>query len=67
MACITLFAQPTAMTTTQFVRVTPYKPSFTRDRELHREQNSPRMNWVVVTDNNGNRELRMHWVPDGDV
>ena len=27
-------------------------------------QTSLRMNWVVVTDENGKRQLRMHWVAD---
>jgi hypothetical protein len=48
MTCMTLFAQPVAMATTQLVREIQHK--------------SLRMSWVVVTDERGQRRLRMRWV-----
>jgi hypothetical protein len=48
--------------TTQLARVIRYEVSAPRQ-----EQNTghtPRMNWVVVTDRDGNRVLRMQWVAE---
>ena len=61
MACITFIAPLMAMATTQLARETHYQdgPVWHADRNL--EGNSLRMSWVVVTDENGNRRLRMQW------
>ena len=61
MACITLLPQPMAMATTQLTRVIRYENSAPWRSELNPER-SLRMNWVVVTDSNGSRGLRMQWL-----
>jgi len=58
---MTLFAQPMAMATTQLVRAVQPEDTFSW-LESKAEQQPLRMNWVVVTDENGKRKLRMHWV-----
>jgi hypothetical protein len=62
MACMTLFAPRVAMTTTQLPRVIRYELSVPLQLEPKIEQQPLRMNWVVVTDKNGSRRLRMQWV-----
>jgi hypothetical protein len=66
MACMSLLTPSVAMTTTQFTRAIPY-----RVPALGREQNADtqplRMNWIVVTDRNGRRSLRMRWLHSGTV
>ena len=66
MACITLFAQPMAMATTQLARVIHYENAFICRWEGDVERKSLRMSWVVVTDKNGHRQLRMQWASGGD-
>jgi hypothetical protein len=61
MACITLFAQPSAMTTTELVPVVQPEDASTWRMETRVERISLRMSWVVVTDSNGNRHLRGRW------
>jgi hypothetical protein len=61
MACITLFAQPIAMATTQLVRLSHHETASTRGSEGNVERKFLRMSWVVVTDEKGNRQLRMQW------
>ena len=61
MACITL-APAMAMATTQLTRATGYEVSAPWQHEQHMERQPLRMNWVVVTDNNGSRSLRMQWI-----
>lgn len=61
MSCMTLFALPTMTTklleqTASHERCEVSRVSFTAER---RQPLS--MNWVVVTDENGNRRLRMSW------
>ena len=63
MTCITLFAQPTAMATTQLARAIHHENVPARQYKCNVEHNSPSMSWVVVTDNNGNRKLQIHWAP----
>jgi hypothetical protein len=62
MCCITLFAQPMAMATTQLARVIRYEDASSWQVEPKAEQKSLGMSWVVVTDENDNRQLRMRWV-----
>lgn len=67
MACITLFAQPMAMATTQLARVIHYEDVSTCRLEHNVERKSLSMSWVVVTDNNGNRKLQIQWAPSEDI
>jgi len=66
MACITLFAQPMAMATTQLARVIRYEDASPWQRESSTQHNSLRMSWVVVTGSNGRRQLRMCWAAAED-
>jgi hypothetical protein len=66
MACMTLFAQPMAMATTQLARVLPYEDACTQ-LEGNPEHNSLRMSWVVVTDDNGGKKLQMQWTPSAEL
>lgn len=66
MACITLFASPVAMATTQLARVIRYKASAPWQSAPNTERLLLRLNWVVVTGSNGKRELRMQWSADGN-
>jgi hypothetical protein len=59
MACMTLFAQP--MATTQLVRVAQYEDLSVQQTETNVDHSALRMSWVVVTGNNGKRELQMQW------
>ena len=61
MACITLFAQPMAMATTQLAQVVHYECACTCQLEGGVERKSLSMSWVVVTDKKGNRQLQMQW------
>jgi hypothetical protein len=61
MACMTLFAQPMAMATTQFTRVISCESADLWHFDSSTANKTLRMNWVVVTDSNGARQLRMQW------
>jgi hypothetical protein len=63
MACMTLIAEPLAMATTQFKRATCFENAAVWQIESSAGRKSLRMNWVVVTDSNGNRRLQMKWMP----
>lgn len=67
MACITLFAQPVAMATTQLARVFHYQDALTSPWISNVERRPLSMSWVVVTDNHGNRNLQIQWVPSEAV
>jgi hypothetical protein len=64
MGCITLIAPTITMATTQFMPEVRREPCcwLASGRDLH----APRMNWVVVTDENQNRRMQMLWVPSAD-
>ncbi len=66
MACIALFANPLAMTTTQFTRDICHEEFPRWQPELNLESRPLRMNWVVVVDKKGSRRLRMNWAADKD-
>ena len=66
MACITFYAQPLAMATTQLVRAVHYEVAPNTQLERTVERKSLSMSWVVVTDSNGNRKLQIQWVPSAD-
>jgi len=60
MACMTLFA-PMAMATTQLARVIHDEDTSFCEPELSVERNPLRMSWVVTTDEQGCRRLKMTW------
>jgi hypothetical protein len=66
MCCTTLIAQETTMSTTQLMRVAHYEVCWPTREEQGRQYQPLRMNWVVVTDANGNRRLQMGWRADRD-
>jgi hypothetical protein len=66
MSCMTLFAEPMAMATTQLVRAIQHEDTCSWRTEPKAEQKPLSMSWVVVTDEHGKRELRMRWVARGD-
>ena len=63
MACMTIFAPAMAMATTQLARVIRYEAPDAWFSEQSADRRSLRMNWVVVTDDNGGRRLRAQWLP----
>jgi hypothetical protein len=67
MACITLFAHPMAMATTQLARAIHYKKVSACPMDGNVEHKPLSMSWVVVTDNNGNRKLQIQWAPSEDI
>jgi hypothetical protein len=67
MACISLFAQPMAMATTQLARVIHNEDVLTSPWEGSVERSNLCMSWVVVTDGNGNRTLQIQWAPSEKV
>ena len=67
MACITLFAQPMAMATTQLARVIHNEDVLTSPWEGSVERSNLRMSWVLVTDGNGNRTLQIQWASSETV
>jgi hypothetical protein len=64
MACMFLFAQPLTMATTQLARVVRYEDVSTSHLEAKVDGSPLRMSWVVVTDGDGNPQLRMRWASD---
>ena len=66
MCCTTLIAQPTTMVTTQLIDRACYDVYWPQQDEPKAEFGLLRMNWVVVTDENGNRQLRMRWRVERD-
>jgi hypothetical protein len=66
MACMTLFAQPRAMATTQFTSAIRCEAADLQHFGSSTANTPLRMNWVVVTDNHGGRQLRMQWTSSGE-
>jgi len=64
MACMTLFAPPLAMATTQLARVVHCEDASTSQFETKVDRTPLRLSWVVVTDGDGKPQLRMHWASD---
>jgi len=60
MACITL-AAPLAMATTQLTNVAFCETASTWQPEAVRQRKPLHLSWVVVTDECGQRRLRMRW------
>lgn len=62
MSCTTLTTFDVSMATTQFARAADYRvcwPSIEQKTVVK----PPCMKWVVVTDEQGQRHLRMQWSP----
>ena len=65
MTCMTVFAASTAMATTQLARVS--QPSVIENQAANSWQlegcgeRNPRMSWVVATEQDGRRQLRILW------
>jgi len=61
-----IFTRPEAMMTTEFMPAgsrkirTPWLPQ-------HSDENRVRMNWIVVTDRKGTRQLRSNWNVNPDA
>jgi hypothetical protein len=60
MTCTTAFAETMAMPTTQITRAIRYENAASWQLGRNTEH-TPRMSWVVVTDNDGRRQLRIQW------
>jgi hypothetical protein len=66
MACMIQFAP--AMATNQLTRVAHCEDTVNRQElPVITERGAVRMNWVAVTDSDGNRVLRMQWKPSADA
>jgi hypothetical protein len=52
--------------TTQLTRAVCYDIGWPWQEDQKGEHRSVRMNWVVVTDENGSRQVRMCWRADRD-
>jgi len=66
MSCMTLIAHEATMATTQVTRAVTRQVCWPELVEQTAKQTLVRMNWVVVTDENGNRRLRIAWHADRD-
>jgi len=64
MCCITLIAPTITMATTQLIREACFGNCRVQAHEAN--VNAPRMNWVVVTDEEQNRRMQMQWKPSAD-
>lgn len=62
MACMTIFAPTMLVATTALARAIGYEEPFSW-QEGNTDHGPLRMNWVVVTDKDGHRELAMQWAP----
>jgi hypothetical protein len=63
MTCVTASAELMAMPTTQLTGAIRREDVASRQLESNAGRESLRMSWVVVTDNHGRRQLRLHWDP----
>ena len=64
MSCVTLTAFDASMATTQLTCAARYKVVWPSQQSQSLQQRHPSLNWVVVTDENGTRRLRMQWNMD---
>ena len=65
MCCTTLTALQT-MATTQLMRAACVDVCWPENHEQKTALQPLRLNWVVVTDDNGQRQLKMSWRGDRD-
>ena len=63
MCTIAFVLQDVTMTTTGLMRDAGNPVRWIRHQEPRTELRPPRMNWVVVTDENHKRQMRMFWMP----
>jgi hypothetical protein len=61
MTCMTASAQAMAMPTTQLTSTIQYESAAFWQLKSKAERKFPRMSWVVATDNDGKRQLRIQW------
>lgn len=61
MACMTALAETMTMPTTQLTRVVQHQAGASWKLEKNTERKPLRMRWVVVTDNDGKRQLQIRW------
>jgi hypothetical protein len=59
---MTLLAKPMTMATTQLAREIRYEGSIPWQSTDDTKRQPLRMNWVVVTGEDGRRQLRMQWL-----
>lgn len=64
MCCAILTATENTMSTTQLMRAVCLDVFFPLKEEQDTQNLTLRMNWVVVTDANGKRQLKMNWTAD---
>ncbi len=67
MACMTMFAPPLALTTTQLARVVRYEDGSAWQLEARAESTPLRMSWVVVSDRDGKPKLQIQWARSADL
>lgn len=63
MCCITSVGYEASMATTQLMGAIGCEVGRVRAEQARIGRNPPRMNWVVVTDENQTRRMQMHWKP----
>ena len=66
MCCATLTAQGITMATTQLMREACCVVCWPQKGRPETSNRPLCMNWVVVTDANGNRRLQMGWAPSAE-
>jgi len=66
MCCTTLGVREAPMATTKLTRAACCEVYWPRQEEQKAERKPLRMSWVMATDENGNRQLRMGWRADRD-
>lgn len=64
--CCATYTALNPMATTQFMRTACVDVCWPAIDQQKRALRPLRMNWVVVTDNNGHRQLKMNWYADRD-
>jgi len=64
MACITFFAHPLAMATTELARSVHYDHAPTGQWQPSGASTPLRMNWVVTIGGDGKPQLRIRWASD---
>ncbi|MGB9233660.1 MAG: hypothetical protein WCC04_04540 [Terriglobales bacterium] len=63
MCSFALFAEDVTMTTTGLMRAAGCEVRWIQREKARLEFQPPRMNWVVVTDENHNCRMQMLWTP----
>lgn len=65
MSCVIVNAFDMSMATTQLTRVSQCEAWWPSIERLAAEEKPLRMNWVVVTDQRGKRQLLTNWTQSG--